>query len=451
MSFVTFFKRLLGLADQPAVSRSSVGQAVPQRVPASAPKAIAPAAVPAPAAPAVMVHRQEMLDKQGRLAGYHISLKGFGARGMEVQAQVCLDAFKAAHVKSLAVRRLAVMGIQLSDWCVADFASLNEAHTVYQIDLPDATGITPAWLAQVQQIRGSGAGVAFACNEIEPGLAPALSLATHCFVSFASASIEGFEHLIKALRQMHPHLKLAVDHVSTWPERRLCVALGAEWATGSFLSTIDEQDKAQKLSESRMVLMELLNLVREDADAKVLADVAKHDPGVAVRLLSMANAPAYGLSKPVTGIDQAITLLGRETLYRWLAISVFSAGADRERDKALLEVALTRARFLELVALSARSKQEADELFLVGLLSFIDTLLSMPLKDVLASMSLPAGVRDVLLKSEGPYGPYLLLSLSVEKCQHERASQLADKLGMPLAEVNDHRSAALVWAEEAVG
>jgi len=53
-----------------------------------------------------------------------------------------------------------------------------------------------------------------------------------------------------------------------------------------------------------------------------LAEMAKRDPGVAVRLLSMANAPAYGLVTPVTGLEQAVLVLGREALYRWLVISV---------------------------------------------------------------------------------------------------------------------------------
>jgi len=115
-----------------------------------------------------------------------------------------------------------------------------------------------------------------------------------------------------------------------------------------------------------------------------------------------------------------------------------------------LEVALARARFLELAALSVGSRQQADELFLVGLLSFVDALLGLPMEEVVSAMSLPPVVCDVLLRSEGPYARFLILALAVEKCLAERAAQLADPLGITLDALNHHRDEALLWAEEAV-
>jgi c-di-GMP phosphodiesterase len=196
--------------------------------------------------------------------------------------------------------------------------------------------------------------------------------------------------------------------------------------------------------------MEMLNLIRNDSDARALAEVAKRDPGVAVQLLAMANSAASGLAQPLTGIDQAITVLGRESLYRWLAVSIYRTGGDTELDGALLEVSLARARLLELVAQSSGGKQQADELFLVGLLSFVDTLLGMPMKAVLAKISLPQAVQDVLLRSEGPHAPYLLLAIAVEKGRQERALQIAANLCLPLDTLNEHRTEALLWAEAAV-
>jgi len=408
-------------------------------------------AQPAPPPPVlgVMLRREEMLDSRGRLAGYRFSIKANG-RALQEPPSACLQALQAANVKALAERRLAVVTLLPGEWQQADFASLNAAHTVFQVELTAPQVSSDDALTMLQQIRQSGAGLALSCAPDQPPPAAALALATHCFVDFTSSSIEHFERLVKGLRSAHPGLVLAVCNVSTWPERRLCMALGIEYAMGRFLASMDEQDKTEKLTESRLVLMELLNLVRKDADAQALADVAKRDPGVAVQLLSMANSPAYGLRQSLTGIDQAIMVLGRETLYRWLAVSMFRAGKDAARDEALLEVALARARFLELAALAVSSKQQADELFLVGLLSFVDSLLGMPMKEVLTPMSLPAVVKSVLLNNEGPYVPYLMLSISVEKCQADRITQLAGALGMALDTLNELRNAALLWAEQAV-
>jgi hypothetical protein len=43
-----------------------------------------------------------------------------------------------------------------------------------------------------------------------------------------------------------------------------------------------------------------------------------------------------------------------------------------------------------------------------------------------------------------------LLTLAVEKCHARRMAQLAEELGVAVDELNAHRTAALLWAEEAV-
>ena len=53
---------------------------------------------------------------------------------------------------------------------------------------------------------------------------------------------------------------------------------------------------------------------------------------------------------------------------------------------------------MELVGQTARGP--ADELFLVGLLSFVDVLLGLSMSELMARMALPVPVQDVLLRSE---------------------------------------------------
>jgi EAL and modified HD-GYP domain-containing signal transduction protein len=458
MGLVTFVKRLFSWVapaarpGAPAVSPTLVRTLAPALSLATAPTP-QPAASPsslvsAPAPLGLMLRRDELLDSQGRLAGYRFSARS-ARPGQAVSPTDYLSALQAAHVQSLAARRLAVICLTLSDWPQADFASMRAAHMVFEIDVPEHLAHTERCLNKLTRIRQSGAGVALTCVDGALPPAPALALATHALVDMACTALEPFEQQVQALQQAQPGLCLIALNVSTWPERRLCMALGVGYATGRFLATLDEQEQATRVNESRLVLLDMLGMVRHHASAQALADVAKRDPGVAVHLLSMANSPACGLRHSVTGIDQAITVLGREALYRWLTLSLFRAGKDATRDKALLEVALARARFLELAALALGGKPQADELFLVGLLSFVDALLGLPMAEVVRNMSLPAVVQGVLLHSEGPYAPYLMLGMAVEKCQAERATQLAGTLGLAPDTLNDFRNAALLWAEQA--
>lgn len=127
---------------------------------------------------------------------------------------------------------------------------------------------------------------------------------------------------------------------------------------------------------------------------------------------------------------------------------MFRTGQTRDRDDALLEIALTRARFMETLDAN-RPRREQEELFLVGLLSLFDVLLNQPMDKVLARLHLAEEVRAVLLKSEGPYAPYLSLTLALERGMGPQAQNWGEKLGLK-ADLNALNQAALSWAESAL-
>lgn len=440
MALGNFFKRLVG-GDEPPPLKPIVPAPKPTAPPAPAP-------TPKPAG--AILQREEMLDAKGRLSAYRFSFRVVDER-LPVAPGAYLAALHAANVKAFAERRTAVISVHLNEWLREDFAALISANTVFQINVPPTLAVTEEWLEGLRRIRAAGAGVALSRVEASTAFAPALALANLGFVDYSAYGLEGFERVMKALRTNFPQMALAVEQVRSWPERRLCVAAGAGYALGDFLAAADEEEKGEKLNQSRLVLIEMLNLLRKDGDTEALTAVAKRDPGVAVHILSMANSPVSGLASPVTGLDQAILVLGREMLYRWLAVSMFRAGAASPRDEALLEVALGRARFLELAGLAVGSKAEADELFLVGLLSFVDVLLGTPMAAVVGRMNLSQPVQDVLLRSEGPYSRHLMMALAMEKGQAERATQLAGAIGLDAGQLDAFRGEAQSWAVAALG
>ncbi|MFT3858929.1 MAG: HDOD domain-containing protein [Aquabacterium sp.] len=404
---------------------------------------------------AAMLRREEIMDQTGRLVGHRFSYRAQpllddGRPDHARAAAGYRAALEAAQASSQAGRRLAVISIDPAQWPHADFRSIKGAHTVFHVCLGDGEPITADSYVALKEMRATGAGLAVS-GELPPDWAARIwPHATHAFVTYATDAMARFERAVQALRQTQPHLTLAAENVGSWPERRLCMSLGMQYALGDFLTSVEERASDDKISQSRIALTDMLNLVRRDGDTRALAEVAKRDPGISLHLLRTASSPGYGVMRPITSIDQAIMILGRNALYRWLAVSLFRTGHDSPRDEALLEVALARARFLELSAPSGSGRQLADELFLVGLLSFIDALLGMPMTKAVATMSLPSAVREVLLDNQGPYVPYLMLALAVEKCHATRAMQLAEQVGLTLERLNEHRDAALMWAEEAV-
>lgn len=394
--------------------------------------------------------REEIMDSRGRLCGYRFSMKCLHERPYTSEQQF-FEALQTSGVQTFAQRRLALIPISPDGIVFGRHKSLQAEHTVFLLDPRKSALSAEGLLGRLSAIRGSGCktaltGAAFSEEELS-----LLGETDIVFLSIADFSLYQFQKLVRRLRSVSPKVTLGVEGIQSWAEQRMCAASGFEYFLGDFLAAPDEKEKEQKIDQGRMTAIEMLNLLRSEADLSELGEVAKKDPGIAFQLLRIANSPTSGMNAPVATLDRAILVLGREQLYRWLTISMFRIGQVRERDEALLEIALTRARFLETVAAPSLTKIDRDELFLVGMLSLFDALLAMPMQKILEKMNLSESVLEVLLRSGAPYGKFLMLALAVEKGRAIQAAKLATDLGIALNTLEVTSRAAFAWAQEALG
>ncbi len=399
--------------------------------------------------PPVVLQRDEIIDAKTRIGGYRFAVHVPDSQ-QEPNARVTLEALRSNNVAAFAERRMALIQLPAEYWLSFDFRPLIGPHTVFLLDPPGKSLPQERWREAAQAIHDAGARVAVT----EAGISSDRDLILECtdllLIDFSSYSLANFERALTALKRDFPRLQLLVENVGGWPERRLCVSFGVDYCMGPFTTAPDEDQQSGEISQSRIILIEMLNLLRGDADLSDIAKVAKRDPGVAVKVVAMANSPIMALENPVSGIDQAIMMLGREQLYRWLSLAMFRAGANSPRDEVLLELALARGRFLELVGKGRYGKRECDELFLVGLLSLLDSLLGVPMAKVVERLHLSPEIKDVLLNSAGPIGRYLMLAIAVEKGRVEQICRLAEQTAIPLGEIEKASADALEWAGNAV-
>lgn len=440
MAFSKFVRSLFG-GEKVAISDNPFG-------PKALPDAVAAPAEPPPREPDIMVYRDEIIDGRSRIAGYRFATRRL-AGGTPTAAQAAA-ALGKENLRTLAERRLALIPLTAADWHATDFRGFIAPHTTFLLASPPrgSEGGRGAWHETLIAIQAAGGRIAVDGDAADE--AAALAEVDLLLLDFRAYSLEAFERLVRRLAAGRPQLALAADGIGSWAEHRLCQSLGVRYSLGGFAAAPDEESPGEKLNQSRLVLIEMLNLLRREADLAEISAVAKRDPGVAVKVVAMANSPLSGLSSPVASLEQALMVLGRGTLYRWLSLAMFRAGSGGGRDEALLELALCRARFLELVAADSRPKRECDELFLVGLLSLLDSLLGLPMAQVVGRLHLPAAVSDVLLHSEGPHGRFLMLALAMEKGAGERTARIAGELGLPSGKIEESAAGARAWADEAL-
>lgn len=182
---------------------------------------------------------------------------------------------------------------------------------------------------------------------------------------------------------------------------------------------------------SRALALRLAQLVAADADTREIEEVFRLEPTLAYHLLRLVNSPGVGVGRQITSFAQAILILGRKQLRRWLNLLLFSA-KDDPRAPMLLARATLRARSIELLAREAGLDREAQEsAFMVGMFSLLGVMFGMPLAEVLAPLKLDPELVAALLRREGELGGYLAIVEAAE--QGDAAALQAAMQSVPAA------------------
>lgn len=190
----------------------------------------------------------------------------------------------------------------------------------------------------------------------------------------------------------------------------------ARWVDGPwFLAPPAKPAAAQ--AASRALALKLVQLVVADADARDIEDLLRQDPAMSYHLLRLVNSPGMGAPRRVTSFSQAIMILGRAQLRRWLNLMLFSARADEPRSAMLLAQVMVRARSMELLAKDAGLDRATQELaFMAGLFSMLGVLFGLPLPEVLKPLEISEALLAALLHRAGLLGDLLAALECAEQC-----------------------------------
>lgn len=201
-------------------------------------------------------------------------------------------------------------------------------------------------------------------------------------------------------------------------------ALGASWFAGDYALRSLRSHGDTEDGGSRRRLLALLGLLARDADAQELEVPLKQDPALAYHLFKLVNSAAFGFTAPITSFNQAITLLGRRQLQRWLQLLLYARQQDDGKVNALLPLAAVRAAQMEsLCQLRGGDRAAQDLAFMTGVFSLLDILLGMDMRDIIASLNLDPAVNDALLERSGELGAMLALAESGPAPAQERLAR----------------------------
>ncbi|MBU6272570.1 MAG: HDOD domain-containing protein [Betaproteobacteria bacterium] len=418
-SALSWWRRLFGRA---AVATEAGTPALARPDPASAPPAGAAAAVEAAAARAAAVARRPLLNRQGEVAGFEFSLapprRGREAArrpqaGPATDALAVLEAMRGALAQgqlALAAMPLAVLS-QPAVLAAVPEGALLALDDVLPRDLKSVAADMAALRARGAQLGGCGhalAGTAFTlvdCSGLDAdGLAAA---AADCRRDAAGLLLVAVG--LPDIDSVEDALQSTVD-----------------LAAGSLQAGRGPQP-SRALPPQVQRVCALINQVLRDAELSEIAAELRADIGLSYQLLRHVNSAWYALPRTAHSVDDAVMMIGRDGLFRWLTQLLTAQAAQRPSSRALQEVALARARLMEL--LGEAQSIPATPLFTTGLLSLLDVMLRMPIGEALAPLHLPQPATRALVNGDGPWHPMLDLVRRLEKRDMQAASELAELYG----------------------
>lgn len=197
---------------------------------------------------------------------------------------------------------------------------------------------------------------------------------------------------------------------------------------------------------SHALSLKLAQLVAADAHTHDIEALLRKDPTLSYHLLRLVNSLGMGVGRRITSFSQAILILGRQQLRRWVNLMLFAARHGDVRSGMLLARVAVRGRLLEqLSKVLGRDKHTQDQAFITGMFSLLGVLFGMSLTDVLAPLSMSDTVHDALLENKGELGQMLRLCEAFEGGHFDAVAAGLASLQISAAQFNPAALEATHW------
>ncbi len=227
---------------------------------------------------------------------------------------------------------------------------------------------------------------------------------------------------------------------------------GVEWCDSHFLTTRDPL-RGKEPDLTRLKLLKLLTLVRNDGDTREIEGVFREEAKLSYNLLRLVNSVAVGARTKISSFSQAIAILGRRQLQRWLQLLIYANNlADGNAPNPLMQIAAARGRQMELLSAAVEPLPSipdlSDNAFMTGLFSLLEVLINLPMTEILGELPMQEEVVRALISptQDGILGQLLSAIIASEAGDFSDAAAILSALGISPETHGAAQATAFYWA-----
>lgn len=395
-----------------------------------------------------IIGRQPIVNSQQEIIGYEFFFRNDSdgshaafAEDIQTCAKILSTTIDEMQENWLLGQQLAFINVD-HVMLSSEFLELMPAEKTV-LEMVGSLEITPAILERCRVLKQNKFKLALDNPQKHPQLDALIPYADYIKLDMRDVDLAQATTWLK--KYQANNCKLIAEKVEQNAQFTSLLEAGYQYFQGYFYAK-PENLSSKVINPSFDGVLHLLNLVSQEADNKTIENGFKRDTTLSYKLLRYINSVGFGLSCEVQSINHALTILGRNQLYRWLTLLMVTAG-NNSSSPALMKTSITRGRLTELLGEPFFDKRDRDNLFVVGVFSLLDVMLKVPMDQVLEKLQLPEPIVDALTKREGLFGPFLKLTEACEDDNNAEILQLAALLQLNPEKVNQCHMEALAWTE----
>ena len=185
-------------------------------------------------------------------------------------------------------------------------------------------------------------------------------------------------------------------------------------------------------------------LLRDDFDIDKIEAIVKTDVSISYKLMKFLNSAAFSFVQKISSIRQAIMLLGKKELKKWLSLIVMSEmrGGNSEE---VTNGTIIRGRFCELVQSKIEEKNQSLA-FMVGLFSNLDSYMQRDMAEIIEELPVDEEIKDALLGKDNKLRKVLELVLSYESMNINRMEEYCEVLNLDKKILIDLYMESIEWS-----
>jgi c-di-GMP phosphodiesterase len=375
----------------------------------------------------ILIGRQQILDSDQNIFAYEILFRGndfdltHKDGATSATNQVITDTLVEIGLNTIVGSAKAFINFTTQNLLERTPLHLPKDRIV--IEVLESVTIDLRTISALKEFSGQGYTIALDDFVLNPEWLPLLEFADIIKLDVMAMPLSATLELIEKIKPYN--LTLLAEKVETEEEFIALKQAGCTLFQGFFFSK-PNVIAGKRLGINQSAALQLLTTVNKtDVGYKELSDIISQDVNLSFKLLHYINSAFFALPNKIESINHAVTYLGLAEIKRWVNILTLTSLSSRPNSS--IQQFLVRGKMCELLA--GQFAVDPGHMFLIGMFSSLDSLLGMPIENVLQQLPLADDFASAIVNREGIAGKILAYVIAYERWEvsSQDLSQLQPK------------------------